>query len=428
MKETKKIKEKQDCDWIDLISDKVEQYYHGRQVVLWGKYSVSDEIKDRLKEKHGIDVRFYVDGDSSKIDNKIVFSPDCLAGKASNYYVVIPLAYYPSIKEKMSGEGYRDEVDYFYFCDCVIKQEEDYFEDAHGNKIIGNYQGLKFAFSGFNSVIEIGENVSFRNTCIYVHNKCKVIIGNNVCFCESMLFVSNFSKVLIDNDVSLTESSVEVDNCSNLRIEQKCSISFWQMSLGAYASCQLGEKIWIRGRNKFNKGKWLMEQNSELKIEGFGHFEDDGRIYLGENATFKIGMKFSIQRRYDIVVNKFTNMAIGNDCMFSYEIIMRSNDGHTIFDIDTGKNINSTKSISGKRKVVIGNHVWIGARALILYGARICDGSIIGANSLVKRVIPNNCIAAGIPARVIRKNIAWSKEEGTENIVDCGLKYIHHTK
>jgi len=401
------MQKKQDYDWIDFISDKVEHYYNGRQVVLWGKYSVSDEIKDKLKRKYGIDIGFYEDSDSSRIDNKQVFSPDCLAGKALDYYVVIPLAYYPSIKDKISGGGYREEVDYFYFCDCAIKQEENYFEDAHGNKIIGKHQGLKFVFSGFDSVIEIGENVSFQNTCIYVHSRCKVTIGN---------------------DSSFTESDVEIGNYSNLWIGQKCYISFLQIGLEVCASGLLEEGIQIRGRNKFTKERWTMCQNSELRIGSFGFFEGEGAIWIGENTTFKIGTKFSIQGRYTIALDNFTSIAIGNDCMFSYEVIMRSNDGHTIFDVDTGKNINSTRNISQGQKIVIGNHVWVGARTLILYGARIGDGSIIGANSLVKKVIPNNCIAAGIPAKVIRKNIAWSRKNCAENISDCGMEYIHATK
>lgn len=32
-------------NWIDVIVDKVNEYYEGRQVVLWGKYAVSESIK-----------------------------------------------------------------------------------------------------------------------------------------------------------------------------------------------------------------------------------------------------------------------------------------------------------------------------------------------------------------------------------------------
>lgn len=59
--------------------------------------------------------------------------------------------------------------------------------------------------------------------------------------------------------------------------------------------------------------------------------------------------------------------------------------------------------------------------------ARWGGGTIIGANSLVKGEIPNNCIAVGTPARIIRKNVAWSRKKGTENIEDCGFEYVNYT-
>ena len=53
-------------------------------------------------------------------------------------------------------------------------------------------------------------------------------------------------------------------------------------------------------------------------------------------------------------------------------------------------------------EVVIGNDVWIGAGAKILMNCHIGDGAIIGANSVVTGDIPENAIAVGIPARVIK--------------------------
>ena len=55
------------------------------------------------------------------------------------------------------------------------------------------------------------------------------------------------------------------------------------------------------------------------------------------------------------------------------------------------------------RGVTIGNNVWIGRNAVVTPGVSIGDGSVIGANSVVTRDIPPNSLAAGAPARVIRK-------------------------
>ena len=56
-----------------------------------------------------------------------------------------------------------------------------------------------------------------------------------------------------------------------------------------------------------------------------------------------------------------------------------------------------------KGDTVIGNDVWIGQNAVILPGVRIGDGAIIGANSVVGSDIEPYTVAAGNPARVLRK-------------------------
>ena len=60
--------------------------------------------------------------------------------------------------------------------------------------------------------------------------------------------------------------------------------------------------------------------------------------------------------------------------------------------------------------VSIGNHVWIGAGSVVNKGAIIGNESVIGMCSLVTKRIPDNCVAAGVPAKVIKTNINWSRE------------------
>lgn len=53
----------------------------------------------------------------------------------------------------------------------------------------------------------------------------------------------------------------------------------------------------------------------------------------------------------------------------------------------------------------IGHDVWIGAQCIVLGGVSIGAGSVIGANSVVTDDIPAFAIAAGSPARVLRKRV-----------------------
>lgn len=64
------------------------------------------------------------------------------------------------------------------------------------------------------------------------------------------------------------------------------------------------------------------------------------------------------------------NIIIGRDCLLSYGICMRTADLHIVYDCNTKKRINYSKSILN------GDHVWIGQSALILKGSRIGSGAI----------------------------------------------------
>lgn len=75
--------------------------------------------------------------------------------------------------------------------------------------------------------------------------------------------------------------------------------------------------------------------------------------------------------------------------------------------------------------IEIGNNVFVGTNSTILYDVRIGNNVIIGAGSLVNRDIPDNSVAAGVPAKVIssfdefvekrRKNINYPDEMATNN-------------
>lgn len=86
----------------------------------------------------------------------------------------------------------------------------------------------------------------------------------------------------------------------------------------------------------------------------------------------------------------------------SYGINIWTGDGHPIYDLTTEERINEDQD------VIIGNHVWMGRNVSVHKGGVIPDGCVIGANSFVtKKFYESNCMIAGTPARIIKKNIRW---------------------
>jgi acetyltransferase-like isoleucine patch superfamily enzyme len=63
--------------------------------------------------------------------------------------------------------------------------------------------------------------------------------------------------------------------------------------------------------------------------------------------------------------------------------------------------------------VVIGADVWLGVRVTVLPGVTIGDGAVVGAGSVVTKSLPANCIAGGVPAKVIGWRPGSEPEAGT---------------
>ena len=144
--------------------------------------------------------------------------------------------------------------------------------------------------------------------------------------------------------------------------------------------------------------------NSKVIIEACNHYKE-AKILVGSNNEVSIGRNTTVGKTSIILRgSKNTNINIGNDCMLSYNVIIRTEDAHTIYDTQTMELLNKPQSVN------IGNHVWIAANTTVLKGSNIPDNCIIGTYSLInKKFEKENCIIAGIPAKVIKENVNWDR-------------------
>lgn len=118
-------------------------------------------------------------------------------------------------------------------------------------------------------------------------------------------------------------------------------------------------------------------------------------IFVGPGATAG-GLHMYLEGDQDSV-------QIGDDCQFSWGVWLRTADSHAIFDVETGEVINSPKAIT------IGPHVWLGQDVLVMGGAKIGAGAIVGARAVVTGSLQETSIAVGTPARVVRSGVSWSR-------------------
>src|SRR5699024_2311625 len=100
---------------------------------------------------------------------------------------------------------------------------------------------------------------------------------------------------------------------------------------------------------------------------------------------------------FNVKIRCHMEITIGENVAFSENLTIWDSDAHEII----GSNSPKTKPVR------IGNHVWIGVNVTVLKGVTIGDGAIIAAGAVVNRDIPANCLAGGVPAKVLKENVYW---------------------
>ncbi len=116
-----------------------------------------------------------------------------------------------------------------------------------------------------------------------------------------------------------------------------------------------------------------------------------GVLKLGNNSSFN---------RYGSVScnNKVT---IGNDFLAGWNVSIRDSDNHRIWH-------NGIEE-STVHEVCIGEHVWVCANVDIIKGS-IMNDTVVSMNSLVnKEFCESNVLIAGMPARIVKRDIHWER-------------------
>jgi acetyltransferase-like isoleucine patch superfamily enzyme len=116
------------------------------------------------------------------------------------------------------------------------------------------------------------------------------------------------------------------------------------------------------------------------------------RIHEGE---VQIGAKTVIGQ--ECTISAYQRVAIGRECVIADRVMLIDFD-HGIVEVERPIRLQGIY----KRDVQVGNNCWIGYGTCILRGVTIGDNSVVGTSAVVTKSLPDNAVAAGVPARVIR--------------------------
>ena len=150
-------------------------------------------------------------------------------------------------------------------------------------------------------------------------------------------------------------------------------------------------KTWTK-KNPFYS-HLTMGKNSKIIINNSFRIYPNARIGLGENAVLELGSGF-INTGSSITVKK--HLFIGENVIIGPNCVIRDTDDHVLN--------NSEDTLD----IIIKDNVWIGTNVTILKGVIIEKGSVIAANTLVVKSVPENSLVGGVPGKVLKSNITWS--------------------
>lgn len=143
--------------------------------------------------------------------------------------------------------------------------------------------------------------------------------------------------------------------------------------------------------NSVEIGSYCNLQNAEFILRNGG----GNKIKIGDHCTTGGNVQFAACEGKTII--------IGDDCQFAHDISLWTTDHHPIYDYNHIR-------INGARDIILGNHIWLGTGTLVLKGANINNGNIIGAHSVVSaNCDETNSIYVGAPAKLKKKNVVWER-------------------
>lgn len=127
-------------------------------------------------------------------------------------------------------------------------------------------------------------------------------------------------------------------------------------------------------------------------------------IHAGDHQHLCIGDNFSSGGTTFIMIEPCSEIIIGNDCMFSADIVFMNGDAHCILNQDS-------QVVNWAKGITLYDHIWVGRGARILKNTELQEGSIVAAYSVCsKKFTDKNIAIAGNPAKKIKSDLFWDRK------------------
>jgi acetyltransferase-like isoleucine patch superfamily enzyme len=141
-------------------------------------------------------------------------------------------------------------------------------------------------------------------------------------------------------------------------------------------------------------GSLHLGKESKLVIDGPVFLGPGVRVDVCERAVLELE---SVYINSNSFISCRKHVKIGNGTTIGFDTVILDSDVHRLLQ----------EGFEVSKPVLIGSHVWIGARAMVLKGVTIGSGSVVAAGAVVTKNVPENTLVAGVQAEVIKKDAHW---------------------
>lgn len=274
-------------------------------------------------------------------------------------------------------------------------------------------------FRPANCIIKGSFIFSFK-TIIKISDSSELIINGNADFTDSIVILNNTK--FTAGSIVCSGTSLVMQN-SNLNLTNKnhfkgSNINLVNSEILADHDFRVHKSIWNINKSNLRIGNYFFSSGEQILNFTFKNAQlicksnvriqsniniDGGIVEIGENSFINSGSKIS----------SIKSIKIGSYVMISYDCILFDNNSHSIDYLNRREEIdagfpNGTKIISTSQilsdPVVIGDDVWIGARAMILKGVNVGFRSIIAAGSIITKDVGDDAKVYGNPDKLNKIN------------------------
>ena len=163
------------------------------------------------------------------------------------------------------------------------------------------------------------------------------------------------------------------------------------------------DPVLLEMRNKVKQHCFELNQTSPLDVDKRKEISskilgvDDALLESPFNCDygchFKVGKNF--YANHGCTILDCAMITVGDNCLLAPHVVISS----------AGHPLNAKRRAAGDefaKPIVIGDNCWIGASVTICPGVTIGNDVVIGAGAVVTKDIPDSCVVAGVPARILR--------------------------